>query len=369
MNYLAYFILFFTVLRLLVSVFNLLTKQWLHPGNPTDTPLVSVLIPARNEEKKIANLIEQLQKQMYPDLEILIYDDLSEDSTYQLAQSYAETDSRFLIINGQPLPEGWLGKNHACHQLAKQAKGKYFLFLDADVSIGKNLISQAMAHLQRHKLALLSIFPVQEMRSFSEKITVPLMNWILVSLLPLIFTRISGWSSFSAANGQFMLFEASVYRKQQYHKIHRTNKVEDITIFRYMKKQSLKVHTILGNKQIKCRMYETWEDAIQGFSKNVFEFFGGSKTAAMLFGLITTFGFIFVVLTLPFYTVLLYFSAVILLRIIIAAISRQDILSNLLLAPLQQIGFLYVVFKAYVWQKKRSTQWKGRNIDQVLKFK
>ncbi|MFP4288558.1 MAG: glycosyltransferase [Bacteroidales bacterium] len=369
MIYLAYFIIYFTALRLLVAVFNMFTKQWLHPGNPTETPLVSVLIPARNEEKKIGNLIEQLQEQMYPNLEILIYDDLSEDGTYQLAQSYAETDSRFLIINGQPLPEGWLGKNHACHQLAKQAKGKYFLFLDADVTIGKNLINQAMAHVQRHNLALLSIFPVQQMRSFSEKITVPLMNWILVSLLPLIFTRISGWSSFSAANGQFMLFEASVYRKHQYHKIHCTNKVEDITIFRYMKKQSLKVHTILGNKQINCRMYETWEDAIKGFSKNVFEFFGGSKIAAILYGLITTFGFIFVVLALPLQFFLLYFSMVVLLRIIIAALSRQNILSNLLLAPLQQIGFLYVILKAYIWQKNKSTQWKGRNIDQILKIK
>lgn len=368
MIYLAYFVLYFTVLRLLVSLFNLLTKQWLHRGNPIETPLVSVLIPARNEEKKIGKLIEQLQKQMYPHLEILIYDDLSEDSTYRLAQSYAETDSRFLIINGKPLPEGWLGKNHACHQLSKHAKGDYFLFLDADVGIGKNLINQAIAHAQRHKLKLLSVFPVQEMKTCSEKITVPLMNWILVSLLPLLFTRISGWSSFSAANGQFMLFEASTYRKQQFHKIHRTNKVEDITIFRYMKKQSLKVHTILGNSQIKCRMYETWEDAIKGFSKNVFEFFGGSKIAAMLFGLITTFGFLFVAVSLPYHYLLLYFLLVILLRVTIAGISRQNIVSNLLLAPLQQIGFLYVILKAYIWQKNRSTQWKGRNIDQLLKI-
>ncbi|MFW6350835.1 MAG: glycosyltransferase, partial [Bacteroidota bacterium] len=335
MIYFAYFILYFTFVRLLVVIFNLLTKQWLHPGNPTETPLVSVLIPARNEEKKIGNLIEQLKKQMYPNLEILIYDDLSEDGTYKLAQSYAGTDSRFLIINGIQLPEGWLGKNHACYQLAKQAKGEYFLFLDADVSIGKNLINQAIAHTQKHKLALLSIFPVQEMRSFSEKITVPLMNWVLVSLLPLIFTRISGWSAFSAANGQFMLFEASAYRKQQYHKIHRTNKVEDIAIFRYMKNRSMKVHTLLGNKQVKCRMYETWREAVEGFSKNVFEFFGGSKIATILFGLSTTFGFIFVVLALPFQFVLLYFAMVIALRIIIAALSRQNIVSNLLLAPLQ----------------------------------
>ncbi len=362
---LSYFILGFTFIRLFVALVNLMVRQWLLAGAPQKAPLVSILIPARNEEQNIGNLLKGLAEHDYSNLEIIIYDDLSTDKTFGIASSFAEKDKRFSVINGESLPEGWMGKNHGCYQLARRATGEFFLFLDADVIIGKGLIKNSLAAMEKNKLNLLSIFPKQIMKSFAEWLTVPNMNWILVSLLPLPLVWKSRRVSFSAANGQFMLFRADVYQREQFHQTLRNKNVEDIEISRLMKRKGYKIQTMLGTNQIQCRMYRTYNEAVRGFSRNVFYFFGNSIAIAFVFGLVTTFGFITFILTgLPILT-LTYFIVLAALRIVISAASRQNILLNLLLAPIQQITFLYVLTRAAISLFTRSTQWKGRNISIV----
>lgn len=362
MIWLAYFILGFLVLRLLVSLTNLLTRQWLHPGQPEGSALVSVLIPARNEERNIGKLLESLGKQNYPHLEILVYDDLSDDLTATRVGECARRDARIRLLHGKGLPQGWLGKNHACHQLAREAKGEYLLFMDADVTAEPELISQALAHLQRHRLSLLSIFPQQTMHTLGERITVPLMNWILVSLLPLILTRISPWVSFSAANGQFMLFNGKTYRKHHFHQMVRNQKVEDIIIFRKLKQLGLRGHTILSNGQVKCRMYTSFRESIRGFSKNVFEFFGNSILLTIFMALITTFGFIPVYLALGTKFALGWLAGAFLLRALVASASRQNVFQTVLLMPFQQLAYFLVIIEAIRIRIRGKSNWKGRKV-------
>lgn len=365
MIYLAIFILALTLIRLGVVLSNVLGQQWLRNGTPASEPLVSVLIPARNEEHNIGNILTDLVRHDYRNIEVWVYDDLSEDRTGEIARSFAENDSRFHLLEGGELPVGWMGKNHGCHRLSLHATGEYLLYLDADVSIGRGLIRNAVAHAQKHRLDLFSVFPTQKMETWGEWITVPIMNWILLSLLPLVLTRISPRPSFSAANGQFMMFRAEVYHRLQYHKMLRNVKVEDIAIFWQMKREGLRTHTVLGNRQIQCRMYQSYSDAVTGFTRSVFAFFGGSKTAAFLFGLVTTFGFIPVVVVLPQVYTIFYFAMVVMIRAMISLASRQSLVFNLLLAPLQQLSFLHVLVKAAFMQKRRITRWKGRNVDKI----
>ena len=362
MEYPAIFILFFTAVRLIVALINLAGRQWLKSGSLQHQPMVSVLIPARNEEGNIAHILEDILGHDYNNLEVLVYDDLSQDNTHKIAETYSSKDARMRVITGKKLPAGWLGKNYACHSLSLEAKGEYLLFIDADVRIRKGVIKDAAAIMQRYNLALVSLFPVQKMVTISEKIFVPLLNWILASLLPLVLTRRSSRPSLSAANGQFMLFDAKTYHKERFHEAHRHKLAEDISIFRYMKTQKYKVQTLLGNSRVTCRMYHSGGEAVQGLSKNVFEYFGGSPLPAFFFGLITTFGFIPVVFGMPFLYTIIYFSMVILMRLIISAISRQNIFFNLLLAPLQQAGFIIILVKAAIFKYSKTLLWKGRNI-------
>jgi glycosyltransferase involved in cell wall biosynthesis len=363
MIYLALFVLGFTFIRLLVVVSNY--GQWLHSAQPKSKPLVSVLIPARNEEFNIGTILHHLSTHDYENMEILVYDDLSSDRTYEVASEIAARDSRIKVIRGSELPEGWMGKNNGCHRLAMEAEGEYLLFLDADVKVYKGLIASAVANVQKNQTDLFSIFPKQKMNTLAEWLTVPLMNWILVSLLPLRLVKGSKWSSFSAANGQFMMFRAEVYQKEKFHQQLKGINVEDIAISRLMKQKGYRVQTLLGNHQMSCRMYQAWEEAVHGFSRNLFYFFGGSKVLSLLFALLTTFGFVAVYLALGWQGAAAYFIMTILIRILVSLWSRQNIAINLLLGPLQQFSLFYVIVKALVLRYRGATQWKGRIIDKI----
>ncbi len=362
MTFLAFAIWVFMGTRLLIATVNLLTRQWLPGGNVTGNAKVSVLIPARNEAHNIQHLLEGLIKQNHQLWEAIVYDDQSEDGTADIVLSYQKKDARIRLVRGTALPQGWLGKNHACHQLAQHAKGEYLLFIDADVRLEKTLIHDAVAYFEKHKLELLSIFPQQIMVSRGEKVSVPIMNWVLVSLLPLILTRVSTMPAFAAANGQHMLFKKATYKQMQFHERFKKHAVEDIAIARYMKHQKLRIQTLLSNGQIQCRMYGGLKEAINGFSKNVLAFFGNSVPTSMIILMITTLGFIPVYLAFGLIATLAYLAASFLLRALVAFASRQSILDTIITAPVQQIVFCIMITKAIYKKYKRKNTWKGRII-------
>ncbi|MCD8260151.1 MAG: glycosyltransferase, partial [Bacteroides sp.] len=124
---------------------------------------LSILIPARNEEKNIGNLLHDLGSLYYPHIEIIVYDDESTDRTVEIASSYLPSLPELRIIRGTPPPPGWLGKNYACYQLAKEARGGKLLFLDADVRVDKHFLERVLACSGQYQTALLSIFPQQLM--------------------------------------------------------------------------------------------------------------------------------------------------------------------------------------------------------------
>ncbi|HYQ59080.1 MAG TPA: glycosyltransferase, partial [Draconibacterium sp.] len=272
------------------------------------------------------------------------------------------TDQRFQLFNSDGLPEGWLGKNYGCYQLAQKANGNYYLFLDADVRISGAIIAGTIAKVKQHNLGLLSIFPKQMMRTWGEYLTIPIMNFILLSLLPLVFVRLMPFSSMAAANGQFMLFDAKTYRERQPHQTFRDNKVEDISIAQSFKKDKIRIACLAGNPSISCRMYNSFTEAVNGFSKNVIMFFGNSGILAVLFWLITTLGFIPVIMALPLELVLAYFFMLIAIRFFISVVSHQDPIKNIVLAIPQQVVLGIFIIKAFLNKSKKAYQWKGRTI-------
>ncbi|WP_319478911.1 glycosyltransferase family 2 protein [uncultured Draconibacterium sp.] len=358
----AWIIFIFTVIQLWVVLLNAIFRQPLPPCSIDFNPLVSILIPARNEEQNIGQLLQDIQQQEWNNFEVLVFNDQSTDNTAEIVDAFTKTDQRFQLFNSNGLPEGWLGKNYGCYQLAQKAKGSYFLFLDADVRISGAIISGTITKAKKHKLGLLSIFPKQNMYTLGEYLTVPIMNFILLSLLPLVFVRVLPFSSMAAANGQFMLFDAKTYRNNQPHQTFRDNKVEDISIAQSFKKNGIRIACLSGNLSISCRMYSSFNDAINGFSKNVIMFFGNSGLLAVLFWLITTLGFIPILIGLPTTLILIYLLMLVTIRILISVVSHQSPLKNLLLAIPQQVVLGIFIIKAFLNKSKKAYQWKGRTI-------
>lgn len=377
---LLYILILFALLRCLVLLANLLTRQWLRPQKVAGSPGISILIPARNEEKNIGNLLKDLADRHQgfftgahsgisagtpvPVTEIIVYNDQSTDGTSAAVRNAGNEKNLIRLIEGGPLPEGWLGKNYACHRLAQEATGDWLLFLDADVEVSPNLIRDAVGYAQKKKVRLLSLFPQQVMKTPGEWLVVPLMNWILLSLLPLILIRTCRWTSFAAANGQFMLFDAAIYKRFQWHSMVKSDPVEDIRISRLMKKKRFRTATLLSAGQVRCRMYGNYHQALNGFSKNLGQFFGNSLPWMLLFLLLTSF---LPLIIIPYLSPApgalgLYLMLLIFIRLGFSVLSRQNVIKNLAFWLPQQIVLIILVWKSIRFRLGRKIDWKGRQV-------
>jgi len=363
MIYCCYFLIGFLIIRLFVAFVNYLSFAYLPKVTSLEEePNLSILIPARNEEENIGTLLEQLSALSYGKLEIIVYNDHSTDKTESIVKQWTTRNPTIKTINGQKLPQGWLGKNHACHELAKAATGSILLFLDADVHVKKDLLKRSISHFQKQELHLLSIFPKQIVKSFGEKISVPLMNWILLSLLPLSLVRRSKNNAFSAANGQFMMFNAVTYKAMWPHEHCKSDRVEDIAIMRLFKQKNLACDTRLGDNDISCRMYAGLDSAIEGFTKNIFQFFGDSIWATISFGIITTIAPFILYFYMGIWWLVVYVAGIVSIRFFVSLASQQSVVQNLVLAIPQHIIFLVIISKGLINRKRKKLIWKGRNI-------
>ena len=233
-----FLLIFISVLiSTIVVVYNYFTAPILKDNSEKldQADLVSVLIPARNEENNIANCLNNILQQDYENFEIFVLDDQSTDRTKEIVKSFSQKHSCVFYVDGEPLPPNWTGKNWACHQLSKKAKGKYLLFVDADVELAKNALSSALKILFAKQVKMLSVFPTQKIKTLGEWLIVPLMNWLLLSFLPLKQVYASANISLIAANGQFMLWERETYFDIGGHKQVANAVVEDMELARKTK--------------------------------------------------------------------------------------------------------------------------------------
>lgn len=358
----CYLIYFFLILRFCVTLFNFISNPKLTKVSHQYHDFVSVLIPARDEEKNILTLLQSIDQQDYQNIEVIVLDDHSSDETYNLCTAFAQKHPLFKIIKGKPLPNGWLGKNYACYQLAQQAKGKYLLFLDADEEVENGLINSSVYRTKVHRLALLSLFTNQVMVTLGEKLVVPLMHYMLLNLLPLRLIFLSKNPAFAAASGQFMFFEAGKYHQYQWHEKVKDQVVEDVEIMKQVKQNQLKGEGLLANGMIRCRMYNGYQDAIHGFSKNFLAPFNYSVVTFLLYLVFLIGGPVLVGLTLNLQLFLMMLSLIVLTRIMISLSSGQNAVYNVLLHPLQMISLMVVAYMSITKYLTKTTTWKGRKV-------
>ena len=342
MEYIAYIVIIFTAIQLIVAFVNLIFKQKMH-STKTKGSMVSVLIPARNEEHNILNLLKDMSAQDYHNYEVLVFDDQSTDRTAEFVNDFINKNNKVRLIASKGLPNGWLGKNNACHSLAMEAKGNYLLFLDADVRIKHNMIGKTVSFADKYGLNLVSVFPKQIIKSLGESAVVPIMNYILLTLLPLILVRKTASPSIAAANGQFMFFDTKNYINFLPHKAMKAEKAEDVKIARYYKQNKLKVACLTNEKDIKCRMYRTYKESINGFSKNAITFFGGSTLLSILFWAVTTLGFIPILIVCSNESFAVYLIAILLTRILVSFTSNQSVSKNISYILAQQVSLGLII--------------------------
>src|SRR5437762_8479937 len=159
-------------------VANLVVFKGLLPASPPEQPpLVSIMVPARDEERNITACVESLLRQDYPNWELRVLDDHSADATGQIVRELFEGHSgkqRIQLVSSEILPDGWIGKNWACHQLSQKARGEYLFFTDADTRHAPGTVTAAVAFAQRHRADLVSAWPQMITETLGEKLIIPI---------------------------------------------------------------------------------------------------------------------------------------------------------------------------------------------------
>lgn len=236
-------------------------------------PRVSILVPARNEERNINPAVKSLLAQDYPDYEIIVLDDNSSDRTSAVVGKLAQNHKRLRFVRGEPLPEGWLGKPWACHQLAGLASGELLLFADADTRHEPQALRHAVNALTAEQADLVSAIPREVTGTLPEKLAVPFVTWSIIAFLPLRLAYRWRRPAFSAAAGQFMLFRREAYKQLGGYEAVRGSVVDDLAMARRAAKAGLRWRLLDAQGDVTCRMYESAGEVIEGFSKNLFPAF------------------------------------------------------------------------------------------------
>src|ERR1700757_1048100 len=227
-------------------------------------PSVSVIVPARNEEASLRACLESLLAQVGIEFEIIVVDDGSTDRTRGIAQSFPDVR----VITPGPLPPGWTGKNNAVAAGAREARGGWLLFTDADTVHKSGSLARAVAEVEQHHADLLSYSPEQEVHGFGEK-----------AIMPVIFAELARTyrpsdvsdprSPAAAANGQYLLITRRAYDFVGGHAAVATSLLEDVALARAVKSSGRKIFFRFGGDAVRTRMYRTLPQLVEGWTKNL----------------------------------------------------------------------------------------------------
>ena len=263
---------------------------------PDEAPLISILIPARDEEENIATCLESLRGQEYPNYEILVLDDNSTDETASIVSRIAAEDSHVQLIKGEPLPEDWAGKPFACYQLAKKARGSWLLFTDADTTHAPEMLRSTLALAVKTRASLLSGFPCQLANSLAQKVAIPVLYFVILSWLPLWWLQRSDKPKPSLAIGQFLLFPRDEYWRIGGHRAVKSRILEDVWLGVEVNRQGGRQVVVDLSTVVSCNMYRSVGAMWEGFIKWVYSV--ASMSMAAIVGLMVA-GYAFFLA--PFY--------------------------------------------------------------------
>lgn len=352
MNGLRHAVTGFLAVRVAVNVVNWRTFPRLRPSERADLSRVSVLVPARDEAATLPHTLPLLAAQGAG--EVLVLDDGSEDGTAEVAAAVAGVQ----VLAGRELPPGWLGKAWALHQLAEAASGEWLVFTDADVHWEPGALAGFLDELEAQESRVGSIFPSQDTRTWGERLTVPVIDEVLLSGLPypLLHAQVSPLAV--AANGQAIAIHREIYDAIGGWESVRGRIVEDVAFGRLARRQGNEVALALGDGTVHTRMYRGYREVMAGFGKNLLTAHAGRRSL-----LVADIAWHLAAYTLPALLAprsrawRLPLALGVAQRALVAATTTRHP-AEALLAPLLPVAGLPVAAGAL----RRRQRWKGRDI-------
>ncbi|MFZ8845655.1 MAG: glycosyltransferase [Candidatus Hydrothermia bacterium] len=332
-------LLIFHLFSLFVVIYKFFSIKKLKRNYQNNFKKISILIPARNEEKNIERILNSVKNLDYENYEILIYDDLSEDRTYEIAKSFES--EKIKVIKGFDKPKDWVGKNFALYNLVKFSSGEILLFLDADVEIkDREILKKISENINDSVITGFGKFDGY--------------GKFILSIVPYIFSIIP---INLGLNGQFWAIKKDIYLKYNPHLLFKNEILEDVKIGNYLKMKGINVKFYDLKDVFNVKMYNNFNELLEGLTKNSYRMFGK---------FLTPFALIFYVLffILPF----LKFWKIAILIIFVKFLSDLKFgfsIKETILTPIGFIIFGMIILRSWIFSISNRIYWKGRKLEGV----
>jgi chlorobactene glucosyltransferase len=240
------------------------------PAIPAHAPLVSVIVPARNEARNIDACVRSILSTTWPAIEVIVVDDHSSDGTGEIARRVATTDARVKVIDNPDLPDGWIGKQWTCHNGQLAARGPFLLFTDADTRHGPELLIRSMNAMRERGADLFTVPGSQIVETFWERLLQPHVFGMIVARFGSTDRANDSTNPFDKiANGQFMLMRREVYDRAGGHEAVRTHVAEDLRFAQEWTRLGFSVQVVEGRDYMNTRMYAGFGEIWHGWGKNI----------------------------------------------------------------------------------------------------
>lgn len=341
----------------LIALVNWVTVIRLENATPVQNfRKVSLLIPVRNEQKRLPSLLDAISKINYPHLETIFLDDESTDETLRILSE--NEHEGVLVKRGKALPPGWIGKSWACWQLAEESTGEVLVFCDADVLMSPKAIERTLSWMEVEKVEALTVLPFQMLLTWFEKAIIPfVMHLPIFALVPLRWVAKLNRPSLVVANGQWFAIERKAYFKVDGHRCCSQSLIEDMELGRSLVKKGYRVLPVLGVQDIQVRMYDSWQALKEGFTKNLYYLSGGNSFSVILVLVVTL-----AVYNFPGWHGL---GFLFLLRLVVALAFRTSWVS-ILYHPIGNLLFAYLLLRSWYHSATRQIVWKDRKANPPL---
>lgn len=337
------------------------------PDAEPTTEALSVLLPVRDEARHVEPCLRALMAALDAcrgPAEIVVLDDGSTDATADLVRGVAGRDPRVRLVEGAPLPPGWLGKPHACVQLAGLAApaSTVLVFVDADTVLSPRALVAAVDLLRRSRLDIISPYPRQVASTVGERLVQPLLQWSWLTTLPLRAAETSRRPSLSAGNGQFLVADRAAYDRAGGHSAVRGDVLDDIGLVRAVKAAGGRGGMVDGTDLATCRMYDGWPELRDGYAKSLWSAFGPPAGAAA-----AGTGLALLYLVPPLAAVLrrsraglLGYAAAVAGRVLVARRTGGRTWPDPLAHPASIAALLWLTAVSFARRRRGGLSWKGR---------
>ncbi len=256
-------------------------------------PSVSIILPVRNQANTVSECVTSLVGLDYPQKEIIVVDGNSTDGTQDILKTF---DGKIKLVEEEPLPQGWVGKNWACHLGYKQAKGDLLMFTDGDSIHSRDSLAKTVNYLETTKADLVTLAPAAILRTFWEKLLQPPIFWLIMLFVGGKWVNDDSKPRWALGNGQYMLFRREAYDKVGGHYAVRDRISEDYSLGRLIKTNGLRLRMVTAADSLGVRMYSSLLEIWRGWRKNFYSVSGNYPLFRATYRLVLLFTF----LVLPF---------------------------------------------------------------------